>query len=537
MVNNSEKNQPEGGTLLEHPELTSKRKPDSDLIRALRSCCVIPQRYVLGLIGLMGVCNAYTMRVCLNLAITQMVNRTRGETLEHLDRDTCPGGEAAPSNATAGVAYRPYATFDWGESTQGLILSGFYYGYAAGQLPGSHFAERFGGKWTLGLGLLSTAIFTFLTPMVIKLGGAGSLFTLRVLQGFGEGPTMPALMIMLARWVPPHERAIMGSLIFGGSQIGNIFGSFMSGILLADNRDWAYVFYFFGAFGLIWFILWSLFCYSTPDSHPYISKKELDYLDREVIRAENKSKKDPVPWKAILRSPPAWALVWASIGHDWGYYTMVTDLPKYATDVLKFNIKTAGFLTAAPFVAMWMSSFVFSFACDFALRRGWHSIKTGRIIYTSIAKLGPAVCIIMASYSGCDRVAAMACFVVSMALMSGFYSGMKVNALDLAPNYVGALVSFCNTLSTFSGIVTPYLIGLLTTDSTLHQWRIAFWICFAVLVGTNVVFCIWAEGEQQWWDDVRQHGYPEGWRHGSLLDDGDEEMIDTAIEKKTFEKP
>lgn len=47
-------------------------------------------------------------------------------------------------------------------------------------------AEKFGGKWTLGLGLLSTALFTFLTPFVIKIGGATWLFILRVLQGMGE---------------------------------------------------------------------------------------------------------------------------------------------------------------------------------------------------------------------------------------------------------------------------------------------------------------------------------------------------------------
>lgn len=73
---------------------------------------------------------------------------------------------------------------------------------------------------------------------------------------FLQGPTMPALMIMLARWVPPHERSFQGALVFGGAQIGNIFGSFMSGILLADGRDWAYVFYFFGGFGIFWFVMW-----------------------------------------------------------------------------------------------------------------------------------------------------------------------------------------------------------------------------------------------------------------------------------------
>lgn len=47
-------------------------------------------------------------------------------------------------------------------------------------------AERYGGKWTLGIGLLSTAIFTLLTPVVVKAGGATWLFILRVLQGMGE---------------------------------------------------------------------------------------------------------------------------------------------------------------------------------------------------------------------------------------------------------------------------------------------------------------------------------------------------------------
>lgn len=42
------------------------------------------------------------------------------------------------------------------------------------------------------------------------------------------------------------------------------------------------------------------------------------------------------------------------------------------------------------------------------------------------AATGPAICIILASYAGCDRTAAMVYFVLSMALMGGFYSGMKV---------------------------------------------------------------------------------------------------------------
>lgn len=517
------------GQIPESDLLKKENRYDNALTKFLRPCCIIPQRYILGVMGLLGVCNAYTMRVCLNLAITQMVNNTHRQEA-HFDPDACPSDDIDFTNGT--TIMRPYAIFDWDEKTQGLILSGFYYGYAITQVPGGYLAEKFGGKWTLGVGLLSTAIFTFITPAVIRGGGGTWLFILRVLQGMGEGPTMPALMIMLARWVPPHERSFQGALVFGGAQIGNIFGSYMSGILLANNRDWAYVFYFFGGFGILWFALWSLFCYSTPNTHPYISKRELNYLNRSVTAAENKTKKDPVPWRGILRSAPVWALVFAAVGHDWGYYTMVTDLPKYSTDVLKFNIKTTGTLTALPYLAMWISSFIFGLVCDFCIRKGWHSIKTGRIIHTTIAATGPAICIILASYAGCNRSAAMIYFIASMALMGGFYSGMKVNALDLAPNYAGSLTSLVNSTSTLAGIITPYLIGLLTPDSTLQQWRVAFWVCFVVLIGTNIIYIIWADGKQQWWDDVRKYGYPENWKHGKLIPDEDNEKAESVILKE-----
>lgn len=39
------------------------------------SVFIIPQRYVLAIMSLFAIANAYTMRVCLNLAITQMVKR------------------------------------------------------------------------------------------------------------------------------------------------------------------------------------------------------------------------------------------------------------------------------------------------------------------------------------------------------------------------------------------------------------------------------------------------------------------------------
>lgn len=114
----------------------------------------------------------------------------------------------------------PESLYDWSEKTQGLILSSFYWGYVITHLPGGVLAEKFGGKYTLGLGILSTGVFTLLTPLVVYYGNWQWLVALRVLEGLGEGTTYPALNALLAKWVPLNERSKIGTLVYAGGQIG-----------------------------------------------------------------------------------------------------------------------------------------------------------------------------------------------------------------------------------------------------------------------------------------------------------------------------
>lgn len=78
---------------------------------------------------------------------------------------------------------------------------------------------------------------------------------------------------------------------------------------------------------------------------------------------------------------------------------------------------------------------------------------------------------------------------------------MKVNALDLSPNYSGTLMALVNGIGAFTGIVTPYIVGVLTTNDSLHEWRIVFWIVLGVFIVTNVIFVVYASGEVEYWND------------------------------------
>lgn len=51
-----------------------------------------------------------------------------------------------------------------------------------------------------------------------------------------------------------------------------------------------------------------------------------------------------------------------------------------------------------------------------------------------------------------------------MGFMGTFYSGLKVNPLDLSPNYAGVLMAFTNGVGGITGIAGPYIAGVLTPD-------------------------------------------------------------------------
>lgn len=150
------------------------------------------QRWVMAVMGMLGVTMAYVMRACLGITLTQMVmpvtNGNEDASMRTISRvEYCPIPLVQKSNKSTVVmnddGYKD--RFDWDEKTQGQVLSAFYYGYIFTHLPGGILSQKFGGKHTMGLGILSTAFFTLLTPYVAYMGST-PLIILRFVEGLGE---------------------------------------------------------------------------------------------------------------------------------------------------------------------------------------------------------------------------------------------------------------------------------------------------------------------------------------------------------------
>lgn len=85
--------------------------------------------------------------------------------------------------------------------------------------------------------------------------------------------------------------------------------------------------------------------------------------------------------------------------------------------------------------------------------------------------IGPGIFILAASYAGCDRGLVVVLFIFVMGSMGPFYSGVQVNTLDLSPNYSGTLMAVGNTLNAITGMVAPFVVGLMTPEVYLEIER------------------------------------------------------------------
>lgn len=476
-------------------EMENDFEDQSHLVPLLRSssktapvCC--SSRYNLAVLACLGFFVLYALRVNLSVALVDMVETNVSKPVNTSDLG-CP-----EHSNTSNVQYNKTGkVYNWNADSQGWILGAFFYGYIITQIPGGIVAGKVGGKWLLGLGILGTAVFTLLTPLAADLG-VGYVIAVRALEGLGEGVTFPAMHAMWSSWAPPLERSRLLTISYAGAQLGTVISLPLSGII-CFYLDWTYVFYIFGAVGVLWFILWAFLVSDTPEAHKTISPVEKEFIISS-LQHELSSKKS-VPWLSILTSLPLWSIVIAHFSYNWTFYTLLTLLPSYMKDVLRFNIQEDGYLSALPYFGCWACMMIVGQLADYLRQNQLLTTIAVRKIWTLIGMLGPAVFLVAAGYTGCNYKLAVALLTISSTLGGFNMSGFSINHLDIAPSYAGILLGITNSFATIPGMVGPVIAKSLTHYNTIEEWKSVFYIAAAIDVFGALFFLLFGKGEVQSW--------------------------------------
>lgn len=176
------------------------------------------------------------------------------------------------------------------------------------------------------------------------------IIVIRVLQGLCEGVTFPCIHDIWLYWAPSTERSRMASIAYAGMLVGNVISMPISA-LLATSLGWESIFYVFGllffvfyvnnrpqrfiyegGLGVLWHISWVVIVKSSPDKDRFISKDELAYIQSNTSDADEKLK--IIPWKSLLSSKPVYAITASHTTDNWGFYTLLTQMPSFLTGSL-----------------------------------------------------------------------------------------------------------------------------------------------------------------------------------------------------------
>jgi MFS family permease len=181
------------------------------------------------------------------------------------------------------------AELSWTKETQGIVMTGFWLGYAAMQIPGGWLTTRWGARRVVGAGLCASSLLHLCMPAAAVVS-PGAMVGLRVLQGISQGVMVPGYAVLWSTWAPPAERSRLSSMPQIGGYVGQIFQLALAGWQLDLGATgplsllagWEAVFVLNAVLGLVWMALWFSVVYDCPSQHPSCPAAERAHIERAL---------------------------------------------------------------------------------------------------------------------------------------------------------------------------------------------------------------------------------------------------------------
>eukprot|EP01018_Ginkgo_biloba_P033305 Gb_18639 [translate_table: standard] len=415
------------------------------------------------------------------------------------------------------------------QSSKGLILSTFFYGYALSQVPGGWAAQRIGGRRVL---LISFVLWSFTSafvppdPSKVK-----TLVIARLLVGVAQGFIFPSIHAVLAQWVPPHERSRSVSLTTSGMYFGAAAGMLVLPGLVQLRGPQA-VFLAEAAMGAMWAMLWFKYASDPPHSDrlkastagfgettTYGHKKDLlpvtmvqengdasstaSVQRRKVESGSGTSRVLTIPWKNIMLSYPIWAIVVNNFTFHYALYVLMNWLPTYFERGLQLSLQKMGSSKMLPYLNMFVFSNIGGVIADHLITRRLLTVtNTRKLLNTGGFVVAAFALMLMPSLR--TSWGAILCSSISLGFLALGRAGFAVNHMDVAPRYAGIVMGVSNTAGTLAGIVGVGLTGwILDSSKAAHMdlsdpnsWTLVFLIPALLCIFSAIVFLRFSTGER-----------------------------------------
>ncbi len=381
----------------------------------------------------------------------------------------------------------PHLSKDLGldAAAMGLVFSAFAWTYAAAQVPGGVFLDRFGVRLTY---FLSIAFWSFFTLLQSLAGGLYSLLFFRFGLGVSEAPCFPANGRIVGTWFPQQERARATSVYTVGEYLGLAFFSpFL--FWVEAQYSWHALFVVVGVVGMLYGLVW-WFAYREPQDSRMANRAELDYIAAGGGLVPPNAERVPFSWANVAHLL-SYRQVWgAAIGQFAGNATLVfflTWFPTYLATARHMGWVKVGFFAVLPFIAGGIGVLAGGWLSDVLLARTGSANLARKL--PIIGGLLLASLIVSANWVN-SNAAVIA--ILSLAFFGQGMVGLGWTVIsDIAPKpLMGLTGGLFNFVTNLSGIITPLAIGFIVQASGSFVGALAFVGAVALLGAISYIFIL-----------------------------------------------
>lgn len=335
----------------------------------------------------------------------------------------------------------------WNEIDYGNLVFAFQAAYAAGMLVVGRIVDRLGTR----LGYTFAMVFWSVASMAHAVASSFSSFVMaRIALGFGEAGVFPASIKSAAEWFPRKERALATGIFNGGTSIGAILTPWIVPWITL-HWNWRVAFVATGSLGFVWLIFW-LMLYRPPESHPKVSKAELDY-----IKSDRRETEPQIKWIKLVPHPQTWAFAFGKFAIDPIWWFLLFWIPDFLQRSHGLKLLQIGL----PITVIYILADVGSVA------GGWLSssmIHHGRSVNVS-RKLTMLICAICAipivfAYRVESLWAAVLLVGLTAAAHQGFSANLFTLSSDLFPSKaVGSVMGIGGMAGAVGGMLMAKFVG------------------------------------------------------------------------------
>lgn len=340
------------------------------------------------------------------------------------------------------------------KTAEGAILGAFGVGYAITTLLGGVAVDRWGARLVLTIAALLWSLSIGLTGVAT---GFAVLYAARVLLGVAEGPSFPAMMGAISRWLPPAAQATaLGYALIAVPLALAIGGPIVTQFLALFG--WRGTFGVLFAASLIWVPLWWFLFRNDPAQSHHVNAGERALIG--TGRRERALPREDARWaelRVLLTNPTLLVNYWAFFVFGYYLFFFMGWLPSYLYQVYHLDLRAVGAFTVLPWAAAAVSLGAISYLSDYLLRKTGR-LRLARSYLIAGTQLVAALAVVPVAF-GVSLPAAIGCITIAVAASMGANAAYFAVNADVVPARAATGLGIMDFTFALAGFIAPSLTG------------------------------------------------------------------------------